>query len=178
MGQRRAVSWLPQAVTCPLLAQSRRKATDVADLKLKDVMDAIVSLHRSKPGAAGDLRKFAQAFLRWATDAGLAPFNVMAGYRQPKRSRAAGALSGRTVPYRLGFPRTVSALPPRADMCGGWCCRCGLNTRPPPYQGGALPLSYGSESAHGRRHGGVKRGGNCHTAPGDARQRLLSCNVS
>src|SRR5262245_62891488 len=25
-----------------------------------------------------------------------------------------------------------------------WCCRCGLNTRPPPYQGGALPLSYAS----------------------------------
>src|SRR5256885_15512543 len=26
----------------------------------------------------------------------------------------------------------------------GWCCREGLNLRPPPYQGGALPLSYGS----------------------------------
>ena len=25
-----------------------------------------------------------------------------------------------------------------------WCCRGGLNSRPPPYQGGALPLSYGS----------------------------------
>src|SRR4029077_1555595 len=25
-----------------------------------------------------------------------------------------------------------------------WCCREGLNLRPPPYQGGALPLSYGS----------------------------------
>ena len=25
-----------------------------------------------------------------------------------------------------------------------WCCRKGLNFRPPPYQGGALPLSYGS----------------------------------
>jgi hypothetical protein len=27
-----------------------------------------------------------------------------------------------------------------------WCCRSGLNTRPPPYQGGALPLSYGSRN--------------------------------
>src|SRR5205085_4224302 len=26
-----------------------------------------------------------------------------------------------------------------------WCCRCGLNTRPLPYQGSALPLSYGSK---------------------------------
>jgi hypothetical protein len=25
-----------------------------------------------------------------------------------------------------------------------WCCRTGLNCGPPPYQGGALPLSYGS----------------------------------
>ena len=25
-----------------------------------------------------------------------------------------------------------------------WCCRCGLNARPLPYQGSALPLSYGS----------------------------------
>jgi hypothetical protein len=27
---------------------------------------------------------------------------------------------------------------------GRWCCRTGLNCGPPPYQGGALPLSYGS----------------------------------
>ena len=38
-----------------------------------------------------------------------------------------------------------------------WCCRTGLNCRPPPYQGGALPLSYGSLSLRGkgaRRDGG------------------------
>ena len=28
----------------------------------------------------------------------------------------------------------------------GWCCRRGLNSRPLPYQGSALPLSYGSVS--------------------------------
>jgi hypothetical protein len=27
-----------------------------------------------------------------------------------------------------------------------WCCRGGLNSRPLPYQGSALPLSYGSRS--------------------------------
>ena len=26
-----------------------------------------------------------------------------------------------------------------------WCCRGGLSSRPRPYQGRALPLSYGSE---------------------------------
>src|SRR4029079_18272387 len=58
-----------------------------------------------------------------------------------------------------------------------WCCRCGLNTRPPPYQGGALPLSYGSESAQGRQMLRRKRGGNCHTVPGDARRWPRSCNA-
>src|SRR6516165_4351285 len=38
-----------------------------------------------------------------------------------------------------------------------WCCRTGLNCRPLPYQGSALPLSYGSmesrkESAQESRH--------------------------
>jgi hypothetical protein len=28
-----------------------------------------------------------------------------------------------------------------------WCCWRGLNSRPPPYQGGALPLSYNSAGA-------------------------------
>ena len=30
-----------------------------------------------------------------------------------------------------------------------WCCRKGLNFRPLPYQGSALPLSYGSMVRHG-----------------------------
>src|SRR4051812_26975657 len=31
-----------------------------------------------------------------------------------------------------------------------WCCRTGLNCRPLPYQGSALPLSYGSLRALGK----------------------------
>jgi hypothetical protein len=38
-----------------------------------------------------------------------------------------------------------------------WCCRGGLNSRPPPYQGGALPLSYGSRSLGRSRSGAPKR---------------------
>ena len=33
-----------------------------------------------------------------------------------------------------------------------WCCWRGLNSRPPPYQGGALPLSY--SSVRGQRRAG------------------------
>jgi hypothetical protein len=42
------------------------------------------------------------------------------------------------------------------DQRFGWCCWRGLNSRPPPYQGGALPLSYSSAgTARGR---GIDRG--------------------
>src|SRR5689334_21737361 len=45
-----------------------------------------------------------------------------------------------------------------------WCCREELNLRPRPYQGRALPLSYGSDwqaLERGRR----KAGGTCHRPP-------------
>ena len=34
----------------------------------------------------------------------------------------------------------------RFNLMGEWCCRKGLNFRPLPYQGSALPLSYGSNA--------------------------------
>ncbi len=40
----------------------------------------------------------------------------------------------------------------RRRSCRGrmpWCCRTGLNCRPLPYQGSALPLSYGSKGTGG-----------------------------
>jgi hypothetical protein len=37
-----------------------------------------------------------------------------------------------------------------------WCCQRGSNSRPLPYQGSALPLSYGS--LRGRRAGPARRG--------------------
>ena len=40
-----------------------------------------------------------------------------------------------------------------------WCCRTGLNCRPLPYQGSALPLSYGSRAR-------FARGPNCHSGVG------------
>ncbi len=43
----------------------------------------------------------------------------------------------------------IAVLEPTAQKCREikgkfWCCRRGLNSRPLPYQGSALPLSYGS----------------------------------
>ena len=54
-----------------------------------------------------------------------------------------------------------------------WCCRGGLNSRPLPYQGSALPLSYGSmpglwfKNRFGR-DGHSRAAGSCHKAPARA----------
>ena len=48
------------------------------------------------------------------------------------------------APARLAQGRAWQAPPPLVWTRGEWCCRGGLNSRPQPYQGCALPLSYGS----------------------------------
>src|SRR3954470_12644448 len=55
------------------------------------------------------------------------------------RSRLVAPLS---LPVNSG-PLIFSA-DAEASLSGKWCCRGGLNSRPLPYQGSALPLSYGS----------------------------------
>ena len=51
-------------------------------------------------------------------------------------NRSGRCLFGRCRPRTAGMDTVSSA--------GRWCCRGGLNSRPQPYQGCALPLSYGS----------------------------------
>src|SRR5262245_28436899 len=63
-----------------------------------------------------------------------------------------------------GAVRPKLGLARSSQVTDQWCCRSGLNTRPPPYQGGALPLSYGSKKRAiicERR----ERRGNCHKGP-------------
>ena len=62
---------------------------------------------------------------------------------------AHGPDPGASPPCRLTEPESGNRQrkTPQKALCLGefrWCCRCGLNTRPLPYQGSALPLSYGS----------------------------------
>ena len=67
------------------------------------------------------------------------------GRRRPFRpcdARCAkAALKG--APMASGRPASVP-LGPEARHRGNWCCRRDSNSRPLPYQGSALPLSYGS----------------------------------
>ena len=58
-------------------------------------------------------------------------------------------------PEERGTRECPAALPTDfIKVC--WCCRTGLNCRPLPYQGSALPLSYGSKR-DGPQTRGLKR---------------------
>lgn len=62
--------------------------TDVRTLTRKDLVDRLEELSRSRPGAAGYLRKAATGFLEWLANRGVIPVSPLAGYRKPRRSRA------------------------------------------------------------------------------------------
>jgi integrase len=67
---------------------ARLMSKDVAALTRRDFVSAISAIEAAgKPGAAQDLRKFARTFLEWCVSTGRAHSNVLAGLRQPKRSR-------------------------------------------------------------------------------------------
>jgi hypothetical protein len=60
-----------------------------------------------------------------------------------------------------------------------WCCGRGLNSRPLPYQGSALPLSYRSKPAAWNGHGTTiisrRRRVPCHMQRGTASAGLAAC---
>jgi hypothetical protein len=89
--------------------------------------------------------------------------NGARSFDQAAPSRGA---TGRRFGASLPFPRRSGqkALFLRSF---GWCCRGGLNSRPLPYQGSALPLSYGSECTGAKS--ARERRGKCHTGVAGAR---------
>ncbi|MCV9937721.1 integrase family protein [Boseaceae bacterium BT-24-1] len=65
------------------------KARDVATLRRVDVTRLIERLEaKGKPGAAADFRCHARTWLEWCTNKGLAPFNVLAGLRRERSTKA------------------------------------------------------------------------------------------
>jgi len=78
----------------PIMSTLRRglaplMAREVDKLGRADIVKRIDGLEaKGLPGAANDLRKHSRSFLEWAVGQGLAPFNVMAGLRRPRASRA------------------------------------------------------------------------------------------
>jgi hypothetical protein len=59
---------------------------DAAKLTRLDFVEAFNALE-DLPGAQHGLRKECRAFLEWTVNSGLAPHNVLAGYRRPQKSR-------------------------------------------------------------------------------------------
>ncbi|MGO4675580.1 integrase arm-type DNA-binding domain-containing protein [Bosea sp. 2YAB26] len=65
------------------------KARDVATLRRVDVTGLIEKLEaKGKPGAAADFRRHARTWLEWCTNKGLAPYNVLAGLRRERSTKA------------------------------------------------------------------------------------------
>jgi hypothetical protein len=67
--------------------------------------------------------------------------------------------NGVASPWASDSPKAGFADALLHSLCicrGRWCCKRGLNSRPPPYQGGALPLSYCSADASDRAIAGGK----------------------
>jgi integrase len=64
-------------------------AREIDTLERKHIVERIDALDaEGKPGAAMDLRKHARSLLEWAVTKGLAQYNVLAGLRRPRASRA------------------------------------------------------------------------------------------
>ena len=62
---------------------------DIAELTRADFVDKIDAVFDSgRKGAAADLRKHCRSLCEWAVSSGLAPYNVLAGLRMPKMTRA------------------------------------------------------------------------------------------
>jgi integrase len=86
---------------------------DLADLNRVTLVRRIETVKESgRPGAAKELRTRAGVFLGWAVDQGLIPANPLAGWRQPRRTRAERiGQSGRALPDSElpGFWRAVES---------------------------------------------------------------------
>jgi integrase len=61
----------------------------VGDLTRRQIMEAVDKITKTgKRGAAKDLRKHTHTFLEWCVSEGYVDHNVLAGYREPKETRA------------------------------------------------------------------------------------------
>jgi integrase len=62
---------------------------DIAELTRADFVEKIDTVFDSgRKGAAADLRKHCRSLCEWAVSSGLTPYNVLAGLRMPKMTRA------------------------------------------------------------------------------------------
>jgi integrase len=85
---RQVVNWKP-AMSALRRGLKDHAESGVGDLTRRQVMAAVDKIAKTgKRGAAKDLRKHVHTFLEWCVSEGYVDHNVLAGYREPKETRA------------------------------------------------------------------------------------------
>ncbi|MES5482123.1 integrase arm-type DNA-binding domain-containing protein [Bradyrhizobium sp. INPA03-11B] len=85
---RQVVNWKP-AMSALRRGLKEYTKSGVGDLTRRQIMAAVGKVTKTgKRGAAKDLRKHTHTFLEWCVSEGYVDHNVLAGYREPKETRA------------------------------------------------------------------------------------------
>jgi len=85
---RQVVNWKP-AMSALRRGLKDHAESGVGDLTRRHIMAAVDKIAKTgKRGAAKDLRKHVHTFLEWCVSEGYVDHNVLAGYREPKETRA------------------------------------------------------------------------------------------
>ena len=85
---RQVVNWKP-AMSALRRGLKDHAESGVGDLTRRQIMAAVDKIAKTgKRGAAKDLRKHVHTFLEWCVSEGYVDHNVLAGYREPKETRA------------------------------------------------------------------------------------------
>ncbi|MGY3529819.1 MULTISPECIES: tyrosine-type recombinase/integrase [Bradyrhizobium] len=85
---RQVVNWKP-AMSALRRGLKEHADSGVGDLTRRQIMAAVDRVTKTgKRGAAKDLRKHTHTFLEWCVSEGYVDHNVLAGYREPKETRA------------------------------------------------------------------------------------------
>ncbi len=85
---RQVVNW-KAAMSALRRGLKQQAEIGVGDLKRRHIMAAVDRVAKTgKRGAAKDLRKHTHTFLEWCVGEGYVDHNVLAGYREPKETRA------------------------------------------------------------------------------------------
>jgi Arm DNA-binding domain len=125
---------------------------EIGTLERKELVALIDALDAAgKPGAAQDLRKHARSLLEWAVTKGLMRYNVLAGLRRPRASRAErleDARKGRALSLmtRSGLYGLQRPLWGRLVACCDWGCSPRLGGRSWPGFAGSMSRTTASSS--------------------------------
>jgi site-specific recombinase XerC len=108
---RQVVNWKP-ALSALRRGLKEHAESGVGDLTRRQIMAAVDKIAKTgKRGAAKDLRKHTHTFLEWCVGEGYVDHNVLAGYREPKETRAQREASIKSRRARSAGRARLAACP-------------------------------------------------------------------